>query len=97
MENNDNTKTERETGIQNWYDNIENLSNTTLHRIIVENKFQPPINEPLVTRTENLISMKISYHMFYQTEMTYDRASCNDACWLEIVFFFPRLVLQIPL
>ena len=45
-----------------------------MHRIIVENKLQPPINEPLVTRTENLISMKISYHMSYQTEMTSDRA-----------------------
>ena len=39
MENNDNTKTE--TGNQNY----ENLSNAALHRIIVENKFQPPIKE----------------------------------------------------
>ena len=35
----------RQTGNQNWYDNVENLSNAALHRIIVENKFQPPINE----------------------------------------------------
>ena len=68
------TQRQRETGNQNWYDNVENLSNAALNRIIVENKFQPPINEPLVTRTENLISMKISYHMSYQTELTYDRA-----------------------
>ena len=27
------------------YDNVENLSNAALHRIIVENKFQPPVNE----------------------------------------------------
>ena len=32
-------------GNQNWYDNVENLSNAALHRIIVENKFQLPINE----------------------------------------------------
>lgn len=36
---------ERQTGNQNWYDNVENLSNAALHRIIVEHKFQPPINE----------------------------------------------------
>ena len=36
---------QRQTGNQNWYDNVENLSNAALHRIIVENKFQPPINE----------------------------------------------------
>ena len=36
---------QRLTGNQNWYDNVENLSNAALHRIIVENKFQPPINE----------------------------------------------------
>ena len=36
---------QRQTGKQNWYDNVENLSNGALHRIIVENKFQPPINE----------------------------------------------------
>ena len=36
---------QRQTGNQNWYDNVENLSKATLHRIIVENKFQPPINE----------------------------------------------------
>ena len=36
---------QRHTGNQNWYDNVENLSNAALHRIIVENKFQPPINE----------------------------------------------------
>ena len=44
MENNVNTKTETDSD-QNWYDNVENLSNAALHRIIVENKFQPPINE----------------------------------------------------
>ena len=31
-------------------------------------------NKPLVKPTENLISMQISYHVSYQTEMTYDRA-----------------------
>ena len=31
--------------IPNWYDNVEILSNAALHRINVENKFQPPINE----------------------------------------------------
>ena len=36
---------QRQTGNQNWFDNVENLSNAALHRIIVENKFQPPINE----------------------------------------------------
>ena len=36
---------QRQTGNQNWYDNVENLSNAALHRIIAENKFQPPINE----------------------------------------------------
>ena len=35
----------RQPGNQNWYDKVENLSNAALHRIIVENKFQPPINE----------------------------------------------------
>ena len=36
---------------------------------------------PLVTRTEYLISMQISYHVSYQTaEMTSDRAWCDDAC-----------------
>jgi len=29
----------------NWYDNEENLSKATLHKIIAENKFQPPSNE----------------------------------------------------
>ena len=39
-------QSQRQTGNQNdWYDNVENLSNAALHRIIVENKFQPPINE----------------------------------------------------
>ena len=36
---------ERQTGNQNWYDNVENLSNAAPHRIIVEHRFQPPINE----------------------------------------------------
>ena len=36
---------QRQTGNQNWFDNVENISNAALHRIIVENKFQPPINE----------------------------------------------------
>ena len=35
----------RQPGNQNWYDKVENLSNAALQRIIVENKFQPPINE----------------------------------------------------
>jgi len=30
---------------QNWYDNVKNLSIAALHKIIVENKFQPPTNE----------------------------------------------------
>ena len=38
-------QSQRQTGNQNWYDKVENLSNAALHRIIVENKFQPPINE----------------------------------------------------
>jgi len=36
---------QRQTLKQNWYDNEENLSNATLHKIIVKNKFQPPTNE----------------------------------------------------
>ena len=36
---------QRQPGNQNWYDKVENLSNTALQRNIVENKFQPPINE----------------------------------------------------
>ena len=39
------TDRQRETRIQNWYDNEENLSNAALHNIIVENKYQPPTNE----------------------------------------------------
>ena len=39
------TGRQRETRKQNWYDNEENLSNAALHKIIVENKFQPPTNE----------------------------------------------------
>ena len=35
----------RETRKQNWYDNEENLSNAALHKIIVENKFQPFTDE----------------------------------------------------
>ena len=35
----------RETRKQNWYDNEENLSNAALHKILVENKFQPFTNE----------------------------------------------------
>ena len=34
-----------QTQKQNWYDNEENLSNAALHKIIVENKYQPPTNE----------------------------------------------------
>ena len=36
---------QKQTQKQNWYDNEENLSNAALHKIIVENKFQPPTNE----------------------------------------------------
>ena len=39
------TGRQRQTLKQNWYDNEENLSNAALHKIIVENKFQPPTNE----------------------------------------------------
>ena len=39
------TGRQRETRKQNWYDNGENLSNAAPHKIIVENKFQPPTNE----------------------------------------------------
>ena len=39
------TGRQRETRKQNWYDNEENLSNAALHKIIAENKFQPPTNE----------------------------------------------------
>jgi len=37
--------TDRQTQKQNWYENEQNLSNAALHKIIVENKFQPPTNE----------------------------------------------------
>jgi len=36
-------KRQRQSGNQNWYDNVKNVSNATLHRIIVANKFQPLI------------------------------------------------------
>ena len=39
------TGRQRQTRKQKWYDNEENLSNAALHKIIVENKFQPPTNE----------------------------------------------------
>ena len=39
------TGRQRETRKQNWYDNEENFSNAALHKIIVENKYQPPTNE----------------------------------------------------
>ena len=34
-----------ETRNQNWFDDVENLTTSALHKIIVENKFQPSINE----------------------------------------------------
>ena len=39
------TGRQRETRKQNWYDNEEKLSNAALHKIIVENEYQPPTNE----------------------------------------------------
>jgi len=39
------TGRQRQTQKQNWYDNEENLSNTALDKIMVENKFQPSTNE----------------------------------------------------
>jgi len=39
------TSRQRESREQNWYDHEESLSNAALHKIIVENKFQPPTNE----------------------------------------------------
>ena len=39
------TGRQRKTRKQNWYDNEENLSNAALHKIIVENKYQPPTYE----------------------------------------------------
>ena len=35
--------TPRETRNQHWFDDAENLSTAALYKIIVENKFQPPI------------------------------------------------------
>jgi len=39
------TGRQKETRKENWYDNEDNLSNAALHKIIVENKFQPTTNE----------------------------------------------------
>ena len=35
---------------QNWFDDAENLYTAALHKIIVENRFQLPINETNITR-----------------------------------------------
>ena len=41
--------TPRETRNQHWFYDAENLSTAALHKIIVESKFQPPINENKIT------------------------------------------------
>ena len=39
------TGRQSQTRKQKWHDNVENLSNTALHKIVVKNKYQPPTNE----------------------------------------------------
>jgi len=39
------TGRQKQTQKQNWYDDEKNLSNAALHKIIVENTFQPPTNK----------------------------------------------------
>ena len=39
------TGRQSQTRKQNWYDNVENLSNAALHKIVVKNIYQPPTNE----------------------------------------------------
>ena len=42
-------QTPRETRSQSWFDDAEDLSTAALQKIIVEYKFQPPINENKMT------------------------------------------------
>ena len=47
---------------QNWFDDAENLYTAALHKIIVENRFQPQINETNITR---LGAARLGVHKIY--------------------------------
>ena len=94
------TGRQRQTRSQNWYDNEENLSNTALHKIIVEKKYQPHTNgvEPSeiqklyklpfsVTKNTKLtmFQFKINHNIIY-TKDRLKRANIipDDLCYLGL-------------
>ena len=71
---------QRRTWKQSWYDSEKTLSSAALHKIIVENKFQPPTNENWISHGVEPSVIEKLYNCLFLFEKIQSDYCSNSRC-----------------